>query len=220
VLFAKPWLIVNKAAWITIVIHALGLVFAVFGLRAGTPLVPLDDRVTYLATWPWPWMIGWAVWMLCAVCLFWFLVLLGCFVPSPHSGSHVAIGLAGVGCAVDLVSETLYIGLLPRLAGGGSERIEQFLLLERVLGASSAIVANGLYSFAVLIMAHSLARRRDWLVGLSWLAWATFVCGMAMVVAGMTGRAEHLELATGPTIVLFCAWIGSVAHCLGKGAVL
>src|SRR5262249_2831127 len=57
------------AAALTVGLHTIGLALAVFGMREGTPLVGLAERIAHLAEAPLSWSIGWAVWMLCALSL-------------------------------------------------------------------------------------------------------------------------------------------------------
>ena len=48
----------------------------------------------------------------------------------------------------------------------------------------------------------------------TWLGYATFAGGMLMVAAGFTGDPQHLQLATGATIVPYMAWTLGVARAL------
>jgi len=195
-------------AGLNVGLHLVALVLAVVGLRPGTPLVPAAERVAYLAERPVGWSLGWAAWMLCALALVAFLAVLARVVPSAIVST--ATLLAAAGAAVDLVCDTLYITVLPTLAQGGPTPL--FLAAERALGASGVVVANGLYSVAVLLATVGLGPRVPALV--RGLGYATFAGGMLMVAAGFTGDPRHLELATGATIVPFLAWTLGVARSL------
>lgn len=199
-----PSAVLRPIAWFNIGVHVLGLVLAVIGLRPGTPLVLLEERLAYLSRAPVLWSIGWGTWAVCALALLAFLWVVHASLQSSSSASLLAVVLAGAGVAIDVSCEAVYITVLPGLAASTDARL--FLAAERALGAAGAIGANGLYSVAVLVM--TLALRSH--LGLprlgQWLGFGTSFFGMLMVVAGVTGIPTHLQLATGPTIGLFCAW--------------
>jgi hypothetical protein len=76
------------------------------------------------------------------------------------------------------------------------------------------VVANGLYSVAILLATIALRVRPSVPALVRALGYATFAAGMAMVAAGFTGDPRHLALATGPTILSFVAWTLGVARSL------
>lgn len=199
-------------AWLNVGLHLVALVLAVVGLRPGTPLVPAGERVAYLAGRPLAWSLGWAAWMLCALVLVAFLAVLARVVTESAAVLGTATMLAAVGAGIDLVGDTLYITVLPGLAAGGPTPL--FLAVERALGAAGVVVANGLYSIAVLLATLGLRRRPAVPALVRGLGYATFAAGMLMVAAGFTGDPRHLELATGATIVPFMAWTIGVARSL------
>jgi hypothetical protein len=202
----------SLTAWLNVALHLGGLAFAVAALRPGTPIVPPDDRVAYLAQRPLGWSLGWAAWMLCALALVAFLAVLARVVPEPSAALVPAVMLASAGAAVDLVCDTLYITVLPGLAAEGASPL--FLTVERALGAAGAVVANGLYSVATLVATLALRARPQVPSFVRWLGYLTFAGGMLMVAAGFTGDPEHLQLATGATIVPYMAWTLGVARAL------
>jgi len=81
--------------------HAAGLGLALAGMRQGSPLVPLNDRMAYLASRPLPWTLAWGVWMLCA--------------QEPHLARR-ALAVCAVGAAVDLFFDVGQMVTLPELA--------------------------------------------------------------------------------------------------------
>jgi hypothetical protein len=199
-------------AGLNVGLHLVGLAFAVAALRPGTPLVPAAERVAYLAQRPLGWALGWAAWMLCALALVAFLAVLARVVPEASAVLLPAVMLASAGAAVDLVCDTLYITVLPGLAAHGPTPL--FLAVERALGAGGVVVANGLYTVATLIASLALRARPEMPAVVTWLGYATFAGGMLMVAAGFTGDPQHLQLATGATIVPYMAWTLGVARAL------
>ena len=197
----------RTAAWANVVLHVLGLVAAVLWMRPGTAVHPLAERMSYLATAPGGWRLGWSLWALCACALLAFLGLLAAARPGP--ATQAAFSIACAAAAVDLTCDTLFATVLPRAAAAGFG--ETFLLLERGLNAASLTVANGLYSVAVLVASRGVglagvAESRQRL-----LALATFLAGLVLAATGLTGDPHHVELATGPTLGLFMAWTLVVA---------
>jgi hypothetical protein len=186
----------RAAAIATVAAHLLGLGFAAFGMRPGTPLVPIAERMRYLASSPPGWILGWLVWIVCALSFAVFFAALGPrLAPSTRRAAWVCVILAVV---TDLICDTAQIFLAPAYARGGEAG---FLALERALGLGGALVANSLYVAAVLVanaVFQSQAARR--------LGWATGVAGLALSVGGLLDMPRLIEIATGPTMLLFCAW--------------
>jgi hypothetical protein len=103
---------------------------------------------------------------------------------------------------------------LPSLAAARPSDQSAFLVWERASSLGGAVVANGLYSIAILMAALALRRCPGMPAHALWLGAATFLAGMLMVAAGLTGDPRHLELATGPTIGAFLLWTVVVARAL------
>jgi hypothetical protein len=91
-----------------------------------------------------------------------------------------------------------------------------FLAFEQAAGAGGLIVANGLYSVAVLLIARALRRRLPALAFA--LGIATFLAGMLMVAAGFTADLRLLPVATGATFAAFLAWVVAVTRGLLRRA--
>jgi hypothetical protein len=68
------------------------------------------------------------------------------------------------------------------------------------------------------VLALTLALRRQAGAGaVVACGWGVFAGGMLLVAAGFRDDAWLAALATGPTILLFCAWVVLVAGVLGRG---
>jgi hypothetical protein len=182
----------RDAAAANLVVHLAGLGCALL-MRAGTPLVQLGDRMKFLSGAPLAWRAGWGVWMLCALALAGFFVLLAEKLPRPVG--RAALLCVGAAIAVDLSCDAAQIVLLPLCARGEPSL---FVLVERAVGLGGTLVANGLYTLAAVIAAWSLpARERA--VGA-----ALGVAGAAMAAGGLLDVPRLIEISTGPTILLFC----------------
>jgi hypothetical protein len=205
-----------RLAWLNVVLHGLGLVFAAVALGPGSPLAPAAERTAYLAARPWGWSLGWATWMLCALALVAFLAALFPHLdPQRREAAALTVALSAAGAAVDLLCDTLFIVLLPVLARDGPTPL--FLAFERTLGAGGAVVANGLYSLSVLLAVACTPRGVEW----RWarvLGVGTGVAGLSLVAAGFTGVPWHLVATTPLTIVAFMCWTLVVARAVSSSS--
>jgi hypothetical protein len=204
-------------AWLNVVLHVAGLAFAALGMAPGTPLVGLDERVSYLAGDPLGWSLGWGTWMLCTLALIAFFAVLARHLPEHRDAARLAIVLAAVGGGVDLLCDVVYIRVLPLIAARYSPSAELlFLSVERLAMAGGAIVANGLYSIGTLLLTLCLRRRQGLLPLTVGLGYAVFGFGMLLSAAGFFDETWYLAWATGPTIGSFCLWTLCVARSLGR----
>jgi hypothetical protein len=148
--------------------------------------------------------------MLCA------LTFVGVFAAlAMHVGSSrawLAVIAAAAAAGIDLLCDTLQIVVLPALAAGGPGVAPVFVAFERAAGAGGLVVANGLYTVAVLIMAVVLRERTPPAARV--FAFATVLGGALLVVAGFESDARLAAIATGPTIVAFLGWTIVVARAL------
>src|SRR5439155_21506585 len=86
-------------------------------MRPGTPLVPLAERLDYLAQSPLGWTLGWAAWMLCATALIVFLALVLHRIGDESPLARLGLMAAIAGAAFDLFCDSIYIVVFPALAG-------------------------------------------------------------------------------------------------------
>ena len=188
----------RTAAWVNVGLHVFGLVLAAATMRPGTPAAPLLERIRYLVARPAGWTAGWLVWILCALALVAFMVLLARAHPSPFATA--AATLAILGAVIDVTCDVAYIFVLPARAAG---EVSPFLDFERHLAAASLTGANGLYSLAVLVATLGLPRSATLTRALGVL---TFVAGLVLAGAGLTGDPRHVMVGTALTIPLFLGW--------------
>ena len=191
-------------AWGNVILHGVGLAVALFGMRPGSPLVSLPERMEYLAGHPAGWTWGWGVWMVCSLLLLGYVAALRACLPERSPSADLAMTLTAVGMGVDLLCDVVQIRGLPLATA--SEPL--FLSLEALVFTGGATVANGLYTVAVLIFTLTLRIGP----GARLAGFATVVFGTAMAVAGMIPSPRLLELATGPTIGFYSLWTILVAR--------
>jgi hypothetical protein len=191
-----------------VALHALGLLLAAALLRPGLPPRPVAERLAYVAGAPAGWLGAWGVWMLCALAL---VALVAALERRLDARGCLATALATAGAAVDLLCEVAWTAVLPGVASRGD--LEVYLALERLAGAGGAVVANGLYSLAVLTLSLALSRRGRGAVAP--LGYAVALAGLLLVAAGFGGDPRHLDWTAALTIGLFCVWAPVAARAAG-----
>ncbi len=194
-------------AWANVVLHVAGLIVAWFAMQPGSVVVPLPERMAYLAGRPAGWSLGWGIWMLCSLLLVTFMIVLRRRLPDSGAVAQLAIVLTAAGMAVDLLCDVIQIQVLPTVAGAGPDL---FLAFERLAFTGGLTVANGLYTAGVLLMNLRLRG----LVGSPALlaGWVTAVAGFALAAAGFVPSKILLQISTGTTIVAYSLWTVLVAR--------
>jgi hypothetical protein len=204
-------------AWLNVVLHVAGLVFAYFGMRPGSPLVPLPQRLGYLAGAPPGWTLGWATWMLCGVALVAFLAVLVGRLGERADLARLGLTVAVVAAGFDLCCDSIFIVAFPALAAARPAYESLFLIVERVTGLVSLVIANGGYSVAVLLIALALRGRTGLVPGTIVVGYGVAGFGLLLAAAGFTGVPWHAAWATPPTIGLYCVWVLLVARSFERG---
>jgi hypothetical protein len=184
---------------LNVVLHIAGLGLAAATMRAGTPLVPLAERLAHLGGSAVGWRIGWCVWMLCALALVALFARARSLVPMGPS----ALAVVAIGAAIDLVCDAVQLAVLPHLARTDALR---FLVFERWAGLGGTVAANGLYAVGTLLLAIATTRtsgRRMPIV----LGGATFLAGVGLALAGAIGEPRAIAWTSGITILAYCGFV-------------
>jgi hypothetical protein len=204
-------------AWANVVLHVVALALAAVGMRPGSPLVPLSERLAYLAAAPLGWILGWASWMLCAVLLIAFLAAVVWRLRERADLARLGLGIALTGAGFDLFCDTIFLVVFPMIASWQPPPEQLFLAVERITSIGSLVIANGAYSMAILLISAALHGRPGMNRLAIALGYAVALAGLVLAAAGFTGLPEHAEWATPPTISLFCLWVVVVAGSLDGG---
>jgi hypothetical protein len=199
-------------SWLNVCLHVAGLALAAVGMRPGTPLVPLPERLEYLAGAPLGWTLGWLTWMVCSVLLIAFLAALTWRLRERDELARLGLGIAVTGAAFDLFCDTVYLVVFPMLASWRPPPEQLFLTVERVTGIGSLAIANGGYSAGILLISAALRGRPGVSPRTAGLGYAVGVAGLLLAAAGFTGEPAHAQWMTPPTIGLFCVWVVLVAR--------
>jgi hypothetical protein len=187
---------VKRIAAANVTFHLVGLVFGATVMRPGSIAEPLAARSAHLATHPLGWQLGWGVWMLSALTFVAFMEQVTRLDPA----ARLALVLGAMGASVDLLCDSLQMLVLPMTAPG-----DAFLAWERLANAGGLVVANGLYSVAVLVATLALPGRMARMARAAGVC--TFLAGMFMVAGGLADSASLVVFSAGPTILAYCAWV-------------
>jgi uncharacterized membrane protein len=192
----------TRLAVINVLFHMAALAGAYFGMRPGSPLAPLPDRLAYLASQPLGWSFCWVSWVISAFTMLTFTVATARKIGDDLARFAVGVGIAAV--TIDLCCDAVFLGVFPWLAAR-STASDIFVVVERTTTVVSLGVANTLYSFVVLILSAALWRQSYSRIMCA-LGFAVFVSGLLLSAAGFTGVPEHAQWATVPTIGGYSLW--------------
>jgi len=195
----------RRLAFVNIALHALGLLLAALYLRPASPAIPLAERMAYLANHPAGWTAAWCAWIGCMITMVAFTVVAAARLGGDNLLARVAVIVAVTAGGFDLLGDSLFIAVLPRVATFDPPNEQLFLTIERAIQILSLVVANGLYSVATLLL--SLAARARLRHAVVVLGIGVFVSGMLLALAAFTGVSWHAEAATLATIGLYIVWV-------------
>jgi hypothetical protein len=205
-------------AWSNVFLHVVGLGLAAFGMSPGTPLVPLPQRLEYLAAAPWGWTLGWAVWMACGVLLVAFLAAVADRLGRDNGLARLGLVFAVAGVTFDLFCDSVYIVVFPLIASAQPPAELLFLAVERLTAVGSLVIANGAYSVATLLLNRGLQSQGRIGRGTVGLGYGVGAAGLLLAAAGFTNVPWHAACGTAATIGLFCVWVVFVARGLAPQA--
>ncbi len=195
--------------WACSLLHGLAIV-ALFGLTGGSEAEPdLLARARHVADHRLLWAGCWAVWSVAAISLCGFYAWWAASAPSSRlaNGALVTVGL---GLCCDLFGESLYAAWLPGratallAAGGVGAAAEQFLAIQQTATMATALLANGCYTLAGILLTLCSPMLPPWLKGMAWVIW---LAGIAMSVSALVGSVSGLIASSAllfPLLVLFC----------------
>ena len=170
----------TRLAWANAIVHVVGLVLAATVMeRAYLDHAPEHAGVM--------WKIAWAWWAMAALVL---LALMSALMLSGRTGvslwmAAIAMALAGAAVTNDLSADFFWIFHYPDNPAG-----------HRSLVVKGAVLANGLYSAAVLFMGY---RRMA-------LSLAVFSCGVLFSLSAALEWRLATRLFSGGTILLYSYW--------------
>lgn len=187
-------------AWLAIVLHVIGLFAALYGVRPGTAVFPVEDRMAWIQASHQRWQMAWGVWFLAALSFIAFLtaVIHRFELRGTLTNLGLAIGVAAV--TVDCFNDALQIVVLPGVSGKNA-----FLTLAHITSVGGIIMANGLYCIAVLLITVALGKSVP--MNVRFMGWAGLFTGLALSAAGFFLNPYLPEIFTGPAIGAYILWV-------------
>lgn len=192
------------------------------GTRVGQPELLL--RADWIAEHTLRWQGGWLFWFAVTLSFAWSYFALGRHLDAALPWSSLAIGVALIAAAVDLVGVLVNMTVLPEVAGAlistpvGQDSVLQvvFHSTESLTNALTNVAAFGLYSFAGLLLLPAVFATPGYP---RWLAWlGAMEWGIAALATTLLVFAPGL--ATGPLLVsfaLYAPWVWGSAIWLLRG---
>ena len=203
----------------------LALLDATLVVGPGTEAVESDllVRAAWIAEHTTRWQLGWLFWVVVTLSFSWSYFALGRNLQAARPWPALAIGLAMVAAAVDLVGVQVNLIVLPELAnalmvGAGQHDTELLPVFEAMEGLANAltnVAAFGLYTAAGLLLLPAIFATSDYPRPLAWLGVAEW--GIAALATALLVVAA--DLATGPLLVsffLFAPWVWGSAWWLAQ----
>jgi hypothetical protein len=190
----------------------------IFGPGTGARQSDLLLRVAWIAENPIRWQGGWLFWFAVTLSFAWSYHALGRHLETDRAWCGLAIGVAVIAAAVDIVGVLVNLTVLPDLAkalanapaGPDPALLILFESLERLAYALINVAAFGLYTFAGVLLTPALFTTPSYP---RWLAWLGAVeWGIASIATALLVFAP--SLATGPMLIsfaLYAPWVWASA---------
>ena len=179
-------------------------------------------RVDWISTHTLRWQGGWFLWFAVTLSFAWSYFALGRHLVASQPWPSLAIGVAVISAAVDLVGVLVYMSVLPglalELANAGNDAVLQavFVAVESLAYALTNVVAFGLYTLAGLLLlpaAFAITSYPRWLAWLGVAEWGISAVATSLLVL-------FPNVATMPMLVgfaLYAPWVWSSALWLSQG---
>jgi hypothetical protein len=179
---------------------------AAYGLvKPGTPASDrsLGERADWIAAHHARWQGGWSFWFVVTTTFAWSFFALGRHLRRAPAWPALAVGVALLAAAVDLVGVVANIAVLPGLADrGGTDAFHGAQLLANAL---TDVTAFGLYTVAGLLLLPALRRTPGAPAALIWLGaaeWGVSAVATGLLAFGAAGGRSVALLA----FVLYAPW--------------
>jgi hypothetical protein len=164
----------------------------------------LGERADWIAAHHARWQAGWSSWFVVTMTFAWSYFALGRHLRREPAWPALAVGLALVAAAVDLVGVAANIAVLPELAerGGG----DPFHGVQLLAEALTDVAAFGLYTVAGLLLLPALRGTPGvprGLIRLGVAAWGVSAVATVLLAFGASGGRTIAGLA----FVLYAPWV-------------
>jgi hypothetical protein len=194
----------------------LALLVAVFIHGPGTTTNQPDllQRALYIAENELLWEMGWLFWFLPTLTFSWSYYALGRHLSGPQQWRDLAIGLAVIAAAVDIVGILLNYTVLPELARALAATASApdatlqvvFQAMEMMANNLTNVGGFGLYSLAGLLLLPAVFATKDFPRTLAWLGVVEWTISIFATILLATAP----DLATVPLVLsflLYAPWV-------------
>ncbi|KAA3663757.1 MAG: DUF4386 family protein [Chloroflexi bacterium] len=193
---------------------ALFVAGVVFGPGTAARQADLLLRATWIVEHTLRWQAGWLFWFAVTLSFSWSYYALGRHLDAKRPWPALAIGLAIVAAAVDIIGVLVNLIVLPDLAqalintsnGATESLLVIFQSMESLANALTNVTAFGLYSAAGLLLLPAVFATHIYPRWLAWLGVAEW--GIALIATTLLVLAPGL--ATGPLLIsfaLYAPWV-------------
>ncbi len=198
-------------ALLIVVLLTSACVQLAFVLEPGLPggMNTLEERQAFVEANLIRWQLGWVNWMMAALGLLTFCILLLPFIPASEWRT-CGILLVALGIAPDLSAEVIFAFVLPH-AHLNDPSLANYALLESLAIQLTGTLGNGLYNLGGLLLNSLLLQnarvpRQLILVGIP--AW---LLGIGLSVATATQQLDLATFFTGTAMVWSTLWMLAIA---------
>jgi hypothetical protein len=202
------WGALRRAAWLAWATHAAAGLTMLLVLQHGLETnADVDARMRFLAEQRVAWTLAWLPWNAAALSILYFCVR---FAAAHRSDANApalqfAVALCGAAIACDLLSESLFMGLLPELTRDRAA----FLLWQRAAVLLTGYVANGLYTGAIATLVF--ATRSAYAAHGVAVGGVVAVAGAALSVAALLGSVSGMYWTNAVLMPALLLWLAFVA---------
>lgn len=178
----------------------------------------LMQRVAWIGEHTLRWQAGWLFWFAVTLSFAWSYYAIGRHLHSARPWPALAIGLAVIAAAVDIVGVLMYLIVLPELTQALTSvatawdpaLLVLFQSMESLANALVNVAAFGLYSVAGLLLLPAAFSTPGYPRGLFWLGAAEWtIAGLATILLVLAP-----DLALGPLLIsfaLYAPWVWASA---------
>jgi hypothetical protein len=204
------------------------LALFVAGVILGPGTISMQSDMSIRAEWIYThslrWQLGWLFWFAVTLSFAWSYYALGRHLKSVLPWSSLAIGVAVIAAAVDLIGVLVNIAVIPELADAlislPSDQNPMiaavYISMENLAYALTNIVAFGLYTFAGLLLLPAVFKTKTYPRWLAWLGLVEWcIAGIATILLVIVPT-----MANGPLLVsfaLYAPWVWGSAVWLLHG---
>ncbi|MCP4139645.1 MAG: DUF4386 family protein [Chloroflexi bacterium] len=170
-------------------------------------------RINWIAENTLRWQAGWLFWFAVTLSFSWSYYALGRHLDKKEPWVNLAIGLALIAAAVDIVGVLINITVLPTLSSDLSTAQSLFLAMEKMANALTNVAAFGLYSLAGVLLLPAIFSTKNYPRWLRWLG--VIEWGIASVATVLLIIVP--QVATVPLLIsfaLYAPWVWGSAYWL------